>query len=394
MGEARVRDLLAALSEQIDRELPGAIELRHELHRLPELSGAEARTRDRVLDALPAELARTSVADTGAVLRIGGPGRSVAVRAELDGLAVTERTELPWASTRPGVMHACGHDVHLAALVALCRAAHAVDVPVPLVGILQPREETYPSGARDIAESGVLTEHQVRATIGAHVQPLLPDGTVACVPGAVNASCDEFTITVRGSGGHAAYPQLTRDPVLGLTQVVVAAQSLVSRRMDPMATAVLSVTTLDAGAAPNVTPDIATARGTIRAMNETARQQLHAELAELVERVAEAHGCAGELAVHGGEPVLHNDPRITEGTARYLRAQDITVDEVLRSAGSDDFAYFSACYPSLMMFVGTHGGSERLHSATFAPDDEHIRQVARAMLAGYLGAASTLGMDG
>ncbi|MGW6459497.1 M20 metallopeptidase family protein, partial [Streptomyces sp. NPDC055078] len=347
-------------------------------------------TRDRLLAALPSGAGARHVAGTGAVLRVGGQGPAVAVRAELDALAVTEATGLPWASEHPGAMHACGHDVHMAALVALARAVDGVGGPAPLLAVLQPREETYPSGALEIGESGILADEDCRAVIAAHVQPLLPTGTVACTEGAVNASSDEFTITMEGSGGHAAYPHQTTDPVVALAHTVVALQSVVSRSVDPMASVVLSVTTLSAGTAANVIPDAAVAVGTVRAMETGARRATLRRLTEVVELVARANGCVGRVTITGGEPVLENDEGIARAAAPLLRTLGADVDGTLRSAGSDDFSYFSERLPSLMMFVGTHGGTERLHSATFAPGDEHVGQVARALLAGYLAAATTM----
>ncbi|MFC4010043.1 M20 family metallopeptidase [Nonomuraea purpurea] len=380
-------DTIRTLATELERELDGAVELRHRLHARPHLSGTEAAARDLVLAALPSRHGHTEVAGTGAVVRVGGPGPAIAVRGELDALAVHEETGVPWESEHPGVMHACGHDVHLAALVALARAVDRVGGPAPLLAVLQPREETYPSGARDIAEDGILEREQCRAAIGAHVQPLLAAGTVACTPGGVNASADEFTVTVRGRGGHAAYPHLTRDPVVTLAHVVVALQSLVSREIDPMSSVVLSVTTLAAGTAANVVPGSATARGTIRAMRTADREVVHERLVDVATLVATAHGCAAEVEITRGEPVLDNDATLTAATQPLLGALGLKVASDLRSAGADDFSYFSERKPSLMLFVGTHGGTEQLHSPTFLPPDERIRDVAHAMLAGYLAAA-------
>jgi len=377
---------LSLLAAALDEELPAAAALRHRIHARPCLSGAEASTRDLVLGALPAG-STTKVADTGAVVRIGGPGPAVAVRAELDALAVQEETGAPWASQHPGLMHACGHDVHLAALTALARAIGRKGGPAPLLAVLQPREETYPSGAQDIVEDGILDREQCRAVIGAHVQPLLPAGTVACTPGGVNASADEFTVTVHGRSGHAAYPHLTRDPVVTLAHIVVALQSLVSRGTDPMSHVVLSVSTLAAGTAANVIPGTAEARGTLRALGSREREFLHARMAEIAGLVAQAHGCTAQVDITGGEPVLDNDPALTAATRPLLGPLGLRAGDDLRSAGSDDFSFFCAQLPSLMMFVGTHGGTEQLHAPTFLPPDERIRDVAHAMLAGYLAAA-------
>ncbi|MFJ9855212.1 M20 family metallopeptidase [Streptomyces sp. NPDC101150] len=377
---------LTALAAALEEELPAAAALRHRIHARPCRSGAEAPTRDLVLAALPAG-STTKVADTGAVVRIGGPGPAVAVRAELDALAVEEKTGAAWSSEHPGLMHACGHDVHLAALTALGRAVGRIGGPAPLLAVLQPREETYPSGAQDIVEDGILDREQCRSVIGAHVQPLLPAGTVACTPGGVNASADEFTITVQGRGGHAAYPHLTRDPVVTLAHIVVALQSLVSRGTDPMSHVVLSVSTLAAGTAANVIPGTAEARGTLRALGSDDREILHARLAEVAGLVAQAHGCAAQVNITRGEPVLDNDAVLTSATRPLLGSLGLSAGHDLRSAGSDDFSFFCAHLPSLMLFVGTHSGSEQLHSPTFLPPDERIRDVAHAMLAGYLAAA-------
>lgn len=386
----RDTDIVDRLRTALEAQLPAATQLRRRIHAQPCVSGQEGPTRDLVLSALPGRCPVTTTAGTGAVVRIGGGGPAVAVRAELDALAVTEQTGVEWASQRPGVMHACGHDVHLAALVAVARAVDEVGGPAPLLAVLQPREETYPSGARDIVEDGILAAEQCRAVIGAHVQPLLPVGEVACTPGVVNASSDEFTLTVSGDGGHAAYPHLTDDPVLALAHVVVALQSLVSRGVDPMSTVVLSVTTLRAGDAANVIPEQATARGTIRAMSGLDRDRVIAGLGEVAEHTARAHGCVAKVEITSGEPVLDNDAALAAATAPVLERLGLRPTQTLRSAGADDFSYFSDHFPALMMFVGTHAGTERLHSPTYLPPDERIRDVAHALLAGYLAAAEAL----
>ncbi|GAA1000379.1 amidohydrolase [Acrocarpospora macrocephala] len=382
-----VTGLADRLKGALHDELPAAVELRRRLHAAPDPSGAEGPTRDLVLAELaghPADL----VAGTGALVRIGGPGPAVGVRAELDALAVTERTGVPWASTRVGCMHACGHDVHLAALVALCRAVAATPGAQPLVAVLQPREETYPSGARDIAASPLLRAHQLTSIIGAHVQPTLPRGEVAATPGTVNAAADEFILTVRGHGGHAAYPHLTSDPVLALAHVIIGLQHIVSRNVDPISSAVLGVSTLRAGSASNVVPDQAVAGGTVRAMNEATREQVHTQLADVADLLARAHGCTAEVTITRGEPVLHNDSRLATRAGAELAGLGLTPSRPMLSFGADDFSYLSTALPGLMMFVGVDTGERsRLHGADFLPPDEAVTDVALAMLAGYLAAA-------
>ncbi|WP_220040399.1 M20 metallopeptidase family protein [Nonomuraea aridisoli] len=392
--DGRRADVETALRAALHKELPAAIALRRELHAWPRVSGHERPTLERVLGALPG-LDAERVAGTGAVVRVGGPGPAVAVRGELDALPMDERTGVPWAATN-GAMHSCGHDVHLAAAAALARAlARTSSEPregsrvgtAPLLVVLQPREETQPSGALDVVGSGVLERHHVQAMIGAHVQPLLPAGTVACTPGAVNASADEFTVTVTGVEGHAAYPHLTRDPVLAMAQVIVAAQHLVSRAADPMVPTVVTFGTVNAGTAPNAVPREATARGTMRSMSPAWRERLHQRFAEVVRDTARAYGCTAEVEIRPGEPVLVNDPALTVRTGERLREHGWDVTDELRSCGADDFARYGEVAPSLMMFVGVDTDAG-LHSPAFLPGDDSVAAVAEALLAGYLEASS------
>jgi amidohydrolase len=380
----------ARLGLALDAELAEATALRHELHANPELSGSEQLTRRMVLDRLPGPEA-AEVADTGALVRIGGPGPAIAVRAELDALPIKESTGAPWAAGN-GAMHACGHDVHLAAVAALARCVHRMGGPMPLLVVLQPREETYPSGAKDVTSSGVLPQHEVRAMIGAHVQPVLPDGLVACDGGVVNAAADEFAVTMRGRGGHAAYPHLTADPVLALAQFAVSAQHIVSRTANPIVPTVVTIGSLRAGDAANATPDVATARGTLRTMSQTQRPLLQAKLAEIAAGVAMTHGCSAEVTVLAGEPPLCNDARLAEVTSRHLGSLGLGIGGPLHSCGADDFAYFTEILPALMLFVGVGDGSSmRLHDQQFLPPDATVRSTARALLAGYLAAAEIFG---
>lgn len=381
-------DLLAALDQQREP----ALRLARQLHRVPDLSGHEGPTRDIVVAALPRGVL-TPVADTGALVRIGGPGPAIGVRGELDALRITERSGVEWASEHPGVMHACGHDIHLAAVVALSHAVAATPGAPPLMAVLQPREESYPSGAQDIVEAKVLPENRVSAMIGAHIQPALRAGVVACTAGAVNAAADEFCVTVRGAGGHAAYPHLTRDPVLALANVVVALQQVVGRNTDPVNSAVVSVSTLKAGEVANVTPDVAVARGTIRSMSEGHRAHLHRRVREVAQWVAQAHECTAEVDITGGEPVLINEPAIVEPASQHLRDFGFQVESAMRSFGADDFSFYAEQVPSLMMFVGIDSHGAGLHHPELRPNDDAVIDVARALLAGYLAAGAVSGVE-
>jgi amidohydrolase len=387
------RRLAAAVAE----ELPRAVRLRHALHADPRLSGDEEDTTAAVVAALGAGEGRRA-AGTGRLVRLlDGGGPTVALRAELDGLAVREETGAPWASPT-GVMHACGHDVHLAALVAVGRALARTGGPAPLLALLQPREEGSPSGARDIAASGVLGEEDVGAVVAVHVQPQLPAGVVAATSGPVNAAVDEFSVTVRGRGGHGAYPQTTVDPVLTLSAVVVALRSEAVTRIDPVVGAVLAVTQLEAGSTWNVVPDTARARGGLRTMREEDQRALHAAVREIAEHTAAAHGCTAAVDIVATDPVLCNDPALARAAARWLTAGGAEVDDTFRSFGSDDFARYCVDRPGLMLFLGADGGRPDpsgarpgLHSPRFLPGDETVGRAALALLAGYLAAAGRAG---
>lgn len=384
-------ELAARLTAGVAAELDDAIELRHELHAGAEPSGAEYQTAATVAAALGAPDA-PAVAETGRLVRIGGDdGPCIALRAELDALPIREATGAPWAA-KTGAMHACGHDVHLAALTAVCRAARATgaELPVPVLAVLQPREEAIPSGARDMVASGVLAAHGPSAIVAVHLQHQLPLGTVAAAVGTVNAATDDITITVEGVGGHAGYPQLTADPVLALSQCVVALQTAVSRRSDPTHAVVVSIGMLEAGQAANVIPAHAVAKGTLRVLDEADRPGLHEAAREIVEHTCRAYGCRGTILIEHGEPALVNDEALTMATWPWLREAGFAIDTSFRSCGADDFSYFSRGGRTLMLFLGT-GGPYALHHPLFLPSDDMVGQAASALLAGYLGALSLRG---
>jgi amidohydrolase len=382
-----------ALRAAVRGELPAAISLRHELHSHPDLSGSEEATAEIVRRALgPVDVA--SVAGTGMLARIGrADGPVVAVRAELDALPVTELTGVPWSASGPR-MHACGHDVHMAALTALCRAVSVpgVGLPLGMLAVFQPREEAYPSGALDIVSSPEWKGHQVRAVVGAHVQPLLAPGTVAATPGAINAAVCNVEITVTGSGGHAAYPHVTQDPVLAISEIVVSLQQAVSRRISPLHVAVLSISELRAGTAPGVIPTNAQATGTLRVLDPADMRTLRDAVAEITQAVARAHRCEASVSFEIGEPVLVNDERLAAGARELLTRFGVPLAPDLRSCGADDFSYYAQAHPGLMMFVGTRnigqGEAVSLHQPTFCPSDDAIADVADALLAGIASAAA------
>lgn len=389
--------LLSQLVLHIEQELPHAQALRRELHRHPDLSGQERPTAERLRHALP-QLGAHRVADTGFLVRVGPPGPAVAVRAELDALPLVERTGVEWAAAN-GAMHACGHDVHMAALWALLRAARRVDhLPVALVGVFQPREEVQPSGAEDLVTSQLLLEHEVAAVVGAHVQPRVPGGVISTGAGAVNAAADEFDIVVHGHPGHGAYPHIAVDPVPVLAAIVLGLQELVGRTIDPIHPAVITVGRIEAGTAANIIPQTGSLHGVIRTMYETDRTHLHAAIRRLAEHTAAARGAEVEVNLTVGDPVLSNDRRLVQLVDPLLETLGLPVaHEPFRSCGADDFSHYSRIAPVLMMFVGTSGPASGarhqvgLHHPTFLPPEESLQHLALALAAGFVGAAQLAG---
>ncbi len=390
--------LLHDLSEELHLVLPEALRLRRELHRNPDLGGFEGPTTERLSLAL-AGLPITPAADTGFLTRIGPAGPAIGIRAELDALPVVERTDAPWAASG-GVMHACGHDVHMAAAWALLQAARRLpSLPVGLLGVFQPREETQPSGAADIAASGLLQEHDLQAMIGVHVQPRLPIGVTSASGGGVNAAADEFDIVVHGEPGHGAYPHIAIDPIPILATIVLGLQELIGRTIDPIRPALITVGEIRAGASHNVIPASGSLHGIIRTMHDEDQVHLHAAIRRLAEHTARARGARAEVRIITGDPVLANDARLARLTEPLLNGYGmLPAYEPFRSLGADDFSHYSRQAPSLMIFVGTGRGPSSggrheigLHHPEFLPGDEVVGQVAAAFAAGYVAGARLAG---
>lgn len=388
-------DRVAGLFGRLERYLGEAVALRHRLHAEPRLSGEEADTAEALLAALG--LPHEPLPVGGALVRVGDPdGPSIGIRAELDALPVVERTDVPWRSDSD-VMHACGHDVHMAAAVAVAKTLHAAGAPVPMLLLLQPREEVLPSGARDLVDTDAFLRNDVRAVVGVHVQPRLAQGQFAATAGAVNAAADQFTIVVHGRPGHAAYPHLTADPVVAAADLIGTLQHLISRQVDPTNPTVLTIGSIQGGISPNVVPTAVRMSGILRTFDEDDRARLHQAIQSTAAALAAVHGCEAEVELSLGAPVLDNDPTLATTAAIWLEHAGLTPTAPHRSCGADDFSYYCTSCPSLMVFAGVGTGSPHepgLHHPDFLPPDETVGEVAVAMLASYLGACETVaGLD-
>jgi amidohydrolase len=359
---------------------------------MPELGHRETGTAALVASALDA--VAEPVVGTGLLVRVGDGAPAVVARSELDGLPIVERTGVEFASAN-GRMHACGHDVHLSALVALTRAAIRLgdDRPAPLWALFQPSEEAHPLGAELIVDSGVL--EGVRAIVAAHVHPGIPWGSVGADPGGVNAAADSLVFRITGQPGHGAYPHLGRDPILAMAEVIVGLHSLVGRRIDPLHPAVVNVGAVHAGEAANVIPPHADARATLRTLDEGDRVTLRDAARSLIEATCRAHDCTVEITIEPGEPLLANDPELTRRLRAYLPRAGVALAEPWRSCGSDDFSFYRANAPILMAFVGLEGApgfsARPLHHPEFLPPEGAVAAVARTLAMAYLGASAAAG---
>lgn len=385
-------DRIEGLFRTLDKYAGEAAALRRAIHAEPRLGGEEDHTTEQIIAALGLPAVRLETG--GAIIRVGDPeGPAVGLRAELDALPVLEESTVPWRS-RNDAMHACGHDVHMAAAYAVARALEDAGAPLPLVLVLQPREETYPSGAKDVTLSEEFARHDLRAFVGAHVQPRLREGCFSAVPGPVNAAADEFTIDVVGRPGHAAYPHLTADPVVASADLIGTLQHLVSRQVDPTNPTVLTVGSIAGGNSPNVVPATVRMTGILRTFDEHDRVKLHRSIRETAEAMADVHGCDAEVEISLGAPVLDNDPALARMAESWIeQVAGLSAAPPLRSCGADDFSFYCPVVPSLMVFVGVgSGGPEEpgLHHPDFLPREETVTEVARVLLAAYLGGCSTV----
>ncbi len=353
------------------------VELRRAIHRRPELGFEENGTAALVegeLDALAIEHRR--IAKTGVVGRIAGgkPGRVVALRADMDALPITERTGLPYASEHAGKMHACGHDSHTAMLLGAARALGGgrETLAGTAVLIFQPAEEG-PGGALPMIEEGALDDPKVDAIAMLHVDSRLDAGTIGITPGGVNASADEMYITVRGVGGHGAYPHTSVDAIPAAAAMVLALQNVVARETDPLASAVVTIGTIAGGYRNNVIADVIELSGTLRADDAEVRDALEERVRRIVTGVAAAYGVSAEVRIVRGYPPVFNDLKLAKDFAEYARSNGMRVEEPQPTMGAEDFAYFAQRVPGLLIRLGVRnesvGATHPVHSPLFRLDE-------------------------
>jgi amidohydrolase len=359
-----IEDALSHVSDEETREL---IRLRRDFHRHPELGYEELRTSGIIAERM-AHLGyevRRGVAKTGVLAQRGERGRTLLLRADMDALPIRELNDVEYRSQKAGVMHACGHDGHVA--IALMAASRLSQAPSPgrIRFAFQPAEEGG-CGADRMIEEGALDD--VDAALGLHLWSYLPLGTIAVTAGPTMASVDEFNIEVRGKGCHAAMPHEGEDPIVAAAVLIQELQTIISRGISPLESAVVSVTKIEAGSAYNVIPETARLAGTIRTFSEDVRQKIHARMREIV-------GERGELTIEKKTRVLINDPRMC-AIVRRAGADLVGEENIVeaRTMGGEDFASILAKVPGCFFFVGaaTSADAEPHHSPRFDIDERAL----------------------
>ncbi|ASS76634.1 hypothetical protein CIG75_17775 [Tumebacillus algifaecis] len=382
------------LEKRLSELYPRLVATRRDLHQHPELGFEEVRTSKIIaewLTDLGLEV-RTGIAKTGVVGRLRGAkqGKTVALRADMDALPIQDLKSCEYASKVPGKMHACGHDAHTT--IVLGAATLLAELREELTGdvlfIFQPAEEG-PGGAAPMIAEGVL--EGVDMVFGIHMAPVAPAGIVAVSPGPAMASADEFTLRIKGTGGHAAYPHLALDAIPVAAQVVTALQQIVSRAVDPTQTAVLSIGTIQGGTKANVIADVVEMTGTVRTFDPLLREELPKRIESIASSIAAGFGASCELDYQFKYPVLINHPEATK-LMREVAAEQFGAGRVLDAPpqmSGEDFAYFLQQVPGCFTFLGCKHpeplvDSYNVHHPAFDIDERVLPIGVQLLTAGVL----------
>jgi amidohydrolase len=371
-----------------DEEVESLLRLRREFHEHPELSWKETRTSTRVTEELEALGLRPQhgIAGTGVVVDIGTDGPYVALRADMDALPIQEESGLPFSSKVPGVMHACGHDAHTACLLTVAKRLVASPPPFGRVRLLfQPAEEVG-AGAPKMLEEGALAIDDVRGIYGIHFWSQLETGVISVVPGPMMGSVDQFTIDVKGKGGHGAAPHECADPLVAAAHLVTSLQSIVSRRLDPLKPAVVSVGRFQSGTAFNVIPDTAHLLGTVRTMDRDTWEAIPGLLEQIASHTVAAFGCEATVQMVRAMRPLINHPDAT-ALAQTVAKELVEPDKLqtFQTMAGEDFAAYLEQIPGCFLFVGAGGNANDAphqpphHNPKFTLDEEAFPLAVRLL---------------
>lgn len=400
LSQAQVRD---KISKAIDKVEPSCIAWRKDIHQHPELGNHETRTAKLVADhlrKLGIEV-KEGVAKTGVVgiLRGGKPGPCIALRADMDALPVTERANLPNASKEKttyngqevGVMHACGHDTHVAMLMSVAEVLAGVknDLKGTVKFIFQPAEEGPPEGeeggAALMVKEGVMENPKVDVIFGLHIESAIEVGTIEYKPGSFMASSDWFSIKVKGKGSHGSQPWLGIDPIAASAQIIQGLQNVVSRQSElTKAPVVITVGKIDGGVRNNIIPEECLMLGTIRTLDNDMQKKVHEQIRNTVRHIGEASGVTTEVVIDTKTLVTYNDPALVKKMIPSLQAAASKASEREWVTGAEDFSYYGTKAPAFFFYLGgmPKGNDPKNapphHTADFFVDDAGMKTGIKA----------------
>jgi len=364
---------------------PQLVKLRREFHQYPELAFEEFETAERItreLKKLKLQL-KTGIAKTGVMGVLYGDkkGRTVALRADMDALPVTEQTNLPYKSKNKGKMHACGHDMHMACVIGAATVLSRMknELPGNVKFIFQPSEEVGPGGALFMIMAGALKNPEVKGIFGLHTEPSIPVGIMGVKQGAMMAHTNYFNLTITGKGGHGARPHQGVDAIMVAAQVIQALQTIASRKTDPLVPVVLSIGKIEGGTASNVICDKVVLRGTVRTLHKKVNEDIPKMIKNIVSGVTRSAGADFVLDYRRGYPVLINDPWMTDLAREAISKlySKKAVHEIEHPVmGGEDFAYYLQKVPGTFMRVGVRNPKVKAvypwHHPKFNVDEKAI----------------------
>lgn len=368
------------LKTLVEAEKDWIVDIRRKLHRIPEGGFKEFKTQRVIMDALDEMGIPYTTERTWVVGLIEGEyaGETVAIRADMDALPMTEPDGCPFRSEHEGMMHACGHDAHVAMVLGAARVLNGLKSRIhgKVKLLFQPAEETD-GGAEPMVKAGVMENPHVDRVYGLHVMPHLPVGKIETRAGTLNASTDTVMLTIRGKAGHGAYPDLGTDSIVCAAQVISALQSVVSRNVSPLQSAVLTIGKIEGGTAQNIICDEVRMCGTLRTANAELRSMMIDRITEIVQGVSAAMGCGAEVDISSGYAALVNNDaeaaRVKRVAGRLFGAENV-VDKPAPSMGGEDFSFFCDCAPGAFFHVGCVKPewmpAPPLHSRDFRIDEE------------------------
>ena len=368
-----------------DDDIKRLTAFRHDLHQNPELSGQEIWTTEKIrefLSMLPGCSILSLPVKTGVVARIPGTGNEIMLRADIDALPQTEKTDILWKSSVPGVMHACGHDLHTTALcgaaLLICRMKKEGAVLPTIDLVFQPSEENG-AGAKMLIDAGLFDRIHPKACFGMHNWPSIEIGKAVCREGALMAALKNFDVVVHGAGGHGSMPHLNVDPIVCAAAMIQSLQTVVSRNVNPLEAGILSINMIEGGSPVNLVVDKVRMKGTLRSLSDDTLERMTERVEALVKRTAQAYECRVDILWKEKIPAVWNSSEMTKEAIRCVEKSSSSIVNAPPTLVGEDFALYRRYVPSFFFWVGSRmmgADIHELHSPQFFADDSAITYAA------------------